>query len=404
MPPSGKRGRAKREAPSDDNPHTSPSRPSKRKRVSLQPLRCTLYSTTNKSKASVKETIEEAAADPPKVPREQKDLDLSHEELVAAVTQHLLLPNYEVQVALDNNNEHHQRQSQNVQAFAKICGRDWTYYVKLLRTNIGRPPEGVHKAGSSEAPNTPGVSNEGGLGFPGEETEPSRTHVDLGPSKLVSRLHAEIFYNQDDESWNILVNGRNSLRVDSVLLRRGQQMRLTSGNIIEIAGVEMMFVLPENQAKVEISPIYLSRAGLIVEEFQNENQADTKPPGSGARGGNLPGVLPIAPAPPDYRRPDTPVKQRGKGLSSKSPYGPAGGTMLINSNEVDLSADSSMHIKPSYTYSQLITQALMTDKDEKQTLNSIYKYISDNYAFYRQAGTEKGWQVCIKRIILLSKS
>jgi len=351
----------------------------------------------------MKEIVDEAAAEPLKVAREQKDLDLSHEELVAAVSQHLLLPNYDVQVALDNNNEHHQRQSQNVQAFAKICGRDWTYYVKLLRTNIGRPPEAVHKA-AADTPNTPGVSNEGGIGFPGEETEPSRTHVDLGPSKLVSRLHAEIFYNQDDESWNILVNGRNSLRVDSALLRRGQQMRLTSGNIIEIAGVEMMFVLPENQAKVDIASMYLSRAGLIVEEFRSDNQPDQKPPGSGSRGANVPGVLPIAPAPPDYRRPDTPVKQRGKALSSKSPYGLAGGTMLMSSNEADLSADSSMHIKPSYTYSQLITQALMTDKDEKQTLNSIYKYISDNYAFYRQAGTEKGWQVRIQQTVFPSEN
>ena len=68
--------------------------------------------------------------------------------------------------------------------------------------------------------------------------------------------------------------------------------------------------------------------------------------------------------------------------------------MRVNPDDVDLSLEENQHIKPSFTYSQLITQAFMSDPSESQTLAGIYKYCSDNYAWYRREGSDpKGWQV-----------
>lgn len=47
--------------------------------------------------------------------------------------------------------------------------------------------------------------------------------------------------------------------------------------------------------------------------------------------------------------------------------------------------------KPPYSYAQLIVQALLAAKDHRQTLSSIYSFISEMYPYYKMA--DKGWKV-----------
>lgn len=353
----------------------------------------------NSNKA--KGPVEEPAIESSKLPKTQTELNMSDEELVSITSQHLLLPDHDVQVVSDHNNDLHQRQSQNVQAYAKITGKDWTYYIKRLRTCIGRPPESLSQ--SDRAPSTPADNEKSEL--PSASAEQNRVHIDLGPSKLVSRSHAEIYFDSESEHWNIIVNGRNGIKVDNVPVRRGQTKRLNSGHVIEIAGVEMMFVLPGDEVGVEIHPVYLLRAGLIQPDYSHDAMAEQK---TSDQSGGRPsssygsavrsqkgqqGQLPIAPAPPDYRKPDnTPIRLKGKNGAS-SPYG-IGGTMMMNTDQIDFSLDENQHLKPSFTYSQLITQALLASEDERQTLSAIYNYVAANYSFYRREDSQKGWQVC----------
>ncbi len=49
--------------------------------------------------------------------------------------------------------------------------------------------------------------------------------------------------------------------------------------------------------------------------------------------------------------------------------------------------------KPAYSYAQLIVQALLASKDHRQTLSSIYSFISDMYPYYKLE--DKGWKVCV---------
>ena len=319
---------------------------------------------------------------------------MNDEELISAIVPHLAMPDHTVQASQDHANLLHERHSkEGVQAYAKLTGKDWTFYVKRLKNNIGRPPEGSNPTPTGQL---------GGNPLPGGDQSDDGVHIDLGPSKMISRQHAEVYYDTDTERWNILVHGRNGVKIDNEPLRRTQKHELISGEVVEIGGVEMMFVLPEEDGSLKVHRRYLQRAGLIsMEEEEPKDQGFGLP--SSARASSLgasrgqndgSGPLAIAPAPPDYRRPGTPVSARTKPPYSarKSPAYTNGGTILLSGDDVDLSLDSNSHIKPSFSYAQMISQAIFQTEDEKLTLNGIYTYIMDKFAYYRhQHGG--GWQV-----------
>ncbi len=316
--------------------------------------------------------------------------------MVATVARHLAIPSHEVKAVEENSNAIHEKVgAAGVQAYAKLSGNGWTFYVKKLTNVIGRPPEGI-----CQMHDVPVDSKVGALD---NATEPEGgVHVNLGPNKMISRNHAEILYNPDSEKWNIAVLGRNGLKINNSTLRRGEVKALSSGAVIEIGGVEMMFVMPNLNEPLIIHKMYLLRAGLIQvddektdEEDGDGQQAMGLSASSGNRGQNSTqgGPLPpIAPAPPDYRRPGTPVSGQIKGTyaTDKSPY--LGTTMVMNSDDVDLTLDQNKHIKPTFSYAQLITQAILSGENEKQTLANIYKYITDKFSYYRHQPAG-GWQV-----------
>lgn len=59
--------------------------------------------------------------------------------------------------------------------------------------------------------------------------------------------------------------------------------------------------------------------------------------------------------------------------------------------EEEEGAEKKSHLKPPYSYAQLIVQALLASKDRKQTLSSIYQFISERYPYYKLE--DKGWKV-----------
>ena len=65
--------------------------------------------------------------------------------------------------------------------------------------------------------------------------------------------------------------------------------------------------------------------------------------------------------------------------------------------EMDYKNDA--NAKPPYSYAALICLS-MKDTKNKMTLSQIYKWIRENFAYYRKA--DKSWQVCIFiRLLLL---
>lgn len=262
--------------------------------------------------------------------------------------------------------------------------------------NFGRPPD--------ERPTVSGASSP-----IADLKEVLPVHIDLGPSKIVSRHHASIYYDADypvdKGGWHVRVNGRNGVRVNNVLVKKGLRKQIRSGDIIEIAGTQMMFVTPGDKA--EIDQYFIDRAKALAageEVPQLEVQVESARHSSISYGSQA--FPSLAPAPPDFKRETTPPsndsgKQQRGVFDSKAPISPMYGRgMLMQSNqEIDYSRDSAKDLKPPFSYATMIAQAIFSSEEEKLTLSNIYSFIAEKYAFYRHSNS--GWQVSILTLFVV---
>lgn len=206
-----------------------------------------------------------------------------------------------------------------IQAYAKISGKDWTYFVKELEIIIGRNAAG--SASSTLPPQVASATSGNGTNLnltttddpakslaskdsstlaasnysfsdptkaPVTNANSDEVHIDLGPAKVVSRHHATIRYNLSTRNWELIINGRNGARLDTVKIKYDPTFSTTtilkSGSIIDISGTQMMFILPD--ATPQISPKMLTsisnrspgfaeylrkRSGLVSHTFYPSN-------------------------------------------------------------------------------------------------------------------------------------
>lgn len=317
--------------------------------------------------------------------------------VVENVAEHLLTgpPNQpNINAARENANTRLTAED-GINAFAKVVGYGWTFYVKRTIINFGRTPDNHQRAD----PNN----------------DDDSVHIDLSPNKLTSRRHATIYFSANYNRWILEVRGRNGVRLNTVAQLFGSTHPLSSGDVLEIAGIEMMIVLPE-QEPLNIHETYLRRAGLSKKDLPNPVVADdvgTALPSStngrpsssqsAAQARQTRAQQPIAPAPPNYKRPGTPPSRTQPGPKTSPSKASASGSVILNTNEIDLSLDENKVIKPQYSYAQMITQAIMSTADEKLNLNGIYNYIMTNYAYYRFQ-QPSGWQNSIRHNLSLNKA
>ena len=270
-------------------------------------------------------------------------------------------------------------------AFAKIAGRDWTYFIVDQVVNIGRPPDPIQRDASVAASS------------PAPEKEVPEIQVDLGPSKIISRHHAEIFYDSERPKgggWHVRVIGRNGVRVNNHLLKKDHTRLLNCGDILEIAGTQMMFVTPTEEAIIDQSFIDRAQRMATGEDWMEPAKSEpARAPNTGpaSRGQAL------APAPPGYVKGASSPGKGGKGqvFDSKQPMSPlyGRGMMMESTTEIDYSKDSAKDLKPPFSYATMIAQAIFASDEEKLTLANIYSWIADRYAFYRHSNS--GWQVSL---------
>ncbi|KAF5019773.1 hypothetical protein F66182_8210 [Fusarium sp. NRRL 66182] len=355
MPPSAKRASRARREP--------------RKAAAATTATATATVTTTATATSPAD-IEESSPSRPTKRRKKTQEDEeppapNDDQLVSQIAQHLR--SQEVQASKDHANIIHEAKGDGVKAYAKVAAQDWTFYITKLVVNIGRAPETSHTSQNTAS-----------------DDDDQHVHIDLGPSKMVSREHATIAFDSKEERWFLRVKGRNGAKVDSQPVKAGQAHPLTSGEVIEIGTVEMMFVLPSEITPLTVHPAFLQRAGLSLDTPQSRS----------SRRQPL-----IAPAPPEYKRPGTPPSAQSNAKS------PAASTpaVMIGANGVDLSQDENQHIKPQYSYAQMITQAILNAPDGKLNLNGIYTYIMNTYAYYRHQQAA-GWQNSIRHNLSLNKS
>jgi len=289
-----------------------------------------------------------------------------------------------------------------VTAFAKIAGCNWTYYVQELVIRIGRTSETFSAAGSTASATSPALHPE------------DKVHIDLGPSKSVSRKHAIISYDGEcsgEDDWRIHVFGVNGITIDDDPHKKDAIVVLRSGNVIEIGGVQMMFVLP-NKTPV-IAPSIRRRARLREYIVDEEVPLEFDPVRIGASydldmdvATNLlsPGL------PPVRAQTETPVLIRRLKRPRLNPQPSSGGGAIgIRGNcpapiyhrgvslempeDVDYSQDAMKRVKPPYSFALMIAHAILSSESGQLTLAAIYKFITDKYSYFRH--TNVGWQVSL---------
>jgi hypothetical protein len=312
-------------------------------------------------------------------------------------------------------------EGKNIAAFAKIAARDWCFFVQDTRVLIGRADSAIRPHPASSQPDHAGLPPP-----PSPATHSAwGVHIDLGPERQVSRVHAEINFNQLDQVWYILVNSRNGLKLDDRSLTKGQVEPLHSGICIGIMGTQMLFLLANGednfhpmlwrQVKNEDAAESDNDANLPPKPHQHAHPSgptpkrehyDPFPPSSHPRHKqqssqafysqmtSTPGRLPPG-TPMTFRNEND---ARGKG----SPATFARGMMFDSNDDIDYGHDSSKDIKPPHSYAQLIGQAILSSEEEMLTLSNIYDYIKFRYAFFRY--TNAGWQNSIRHNLSLNKS
>ena len=95
--------------------------------------------------------------------------------------------------------------SDKISAYYSLVFPNFTYYLQTLSVTIGRRCIPTSTASSSEQ---------------------TQVDVDLGPLKSVSRLHARIEYEEEDERFVLVVLGRNGAWVDGTWCGKGSKLPL----------------------------------------------------------------------------------------------------------------------------------------------------------------------------------
>ncbi|KAF2275117.1 uncharacterized protein EI97DRAFT_476259 [Westerdykella ornata] len=331
---------------------------------------------------------------------------------------HLRAPNhYTPNAAIDYANEMQaRRNATDIAAYAKIAARDWCFFVKKTTLLIGRVDSLVR-------PHPP--SQDSAVLAQGEDMAAHwGVDIDLGPERQISRVHAQIDYDGNDQTWYILVNSRNGLKLDDTTISKGQRVPLHSGICIGIMGTQMLFLLANQQD--EFHP-------MLWRQVKNDGELDGESDKEGHRpsrslphahpGGPTPKREPYDPFPPSsHPRNRHPARSYSQHLTSTPGRPPPGtpmamhsesalpkgspsvyprGMMLDSTEDIDYSHDSAKDIKPPHSYAQLIGQAILSSPEEMLTLANIYQFIKDRYAFFRH--TRAGWQNSIRHNLSLSK-
>lgn len=327
---------------------------------------------------------------------EDEEMNETSTNDINSVIARLALPDEKIQVAVDHAN--YLNSNNQVQAYAKLAGPTWTYYVQTLKVVIGRSSEPL---------------------LEGQQPE---VQIDLGPAKVVSRKHACIQYN--GSYWELAVLGRNGVRVDTQSYKQ-DVVRLHSGNVIDIGGVQMMFVLPDTPP--EISPRILKKLGnkrattsssvntsvasVSTKTFDSPKKRSTKSSQGEPRSPlNSPSHHPHHHEPQDMVIHHISPRESAETSSSLYPKGVAiitrpqvrGVNQAIHYVDQDLSTDDAKDIKPPYSYAVMISQAILSTKEMMMSLSEIYNWISTQYSFYRHSKT--GWQNSIRHNLSLNKA
>ncbi|KAH9947296.1 hypothetical protein B0H21DRAFT_692331 [Amylocystis lapponica] len=257
-----------------------------------------------------------------------------------------------------------------ISAYYSLVFPTFTYYLQTLNVTIGRRCIPSTSASSSDNP---------------------QVDVDLGALKSVSRLHAKIEYEEDEERFVLVVIGRNGAWVDGVWSGSGSKVPLSERSQIQIASRTFHFVLPPPPAP-EDSPSPSSQSS-----------------GNRARSPSVDVVDVTSLSPPSSIPSCSPPPAVVQTAHPKIP--PLPGSQLPNSNAISkfkanpkkrrksdgppppLPPPEVMPPKPQLTYAQLCYRAIKA-LGGKASLQDICQWIKETYEWFKYC--EKDWESSVR--------
>jgi hypothetical protein len=276
-----------------------------------------------------------------------------------------------------------------ISAYYSLVFPTITYYLQTPNVTIGR---------RCIPPNSPSSS----AGAP-------QIDVDLGSLKSVSRLHANIEYDETEERWVLVVHGRNGAWVDGVWIQPGKRAplnerraflslpcsticlrtRLVNRSQIQIASRTFHFELPPppDTPPVEDMPSpATSHVSLQRERSPSVDITSISPDSS------IPSCSPPPPPPPpvpDEKLRPASGKAEGAGKNAKPQPNPK--KRKKSDIEVPIVKPEVMPPKPPYTYAQLCYRAIKAHNG-KATLQDIIGWMIDSFEWYKY-NVGSGWEV-----------
>ncbi|KAG6849660.1 hypothetical protein H0H93_006502 [Arthromyces matolae] len=285
-----------------------------------------------------------------------------------------------------------------ISAYYSLVFPHFTFYIQTLSVTIGRRC----------APNPNAATS--------STSEPVQVDVDLGALKSVSRLHAKIEYDQDEDRFVLVVIGRNGAWVDGVWSGSGTRAPLGERSQIQIASRTFHFVLPPPPPP-EDTPSPSSQSSINRPRSPSVDITSISPPSS--QPSHTPPPLPeqvklrppspephidITSPPPEKPRPLLPSPQ----LPNSNSIGKSNKTTTKKRKKGDVEPPvppkpkpEDMPPKPSYTYAQLIYRALKAI-GEKATLQEICTWIMNTHEYYRYS--DNTWMSSVRHNLSSSKA
>ncbi|PPQ92343.1 hypothetical protein CVT25_008693, partial [Psilocybe cyanescens] len=294
-----------------------------------------------------------------------------------------------------------------ISAYYSLVFPHFTFYIQTLSITIGRRC----------APNTATSST----------SESTQVDVDLGALKSVSRLHAKIEYDQEEDRFVLVVIGRNGAWVDGVWSGAGTRAPLGERSQIQIASRTFHFVLPPPPPP-EDTPSPSSQSSANRPRSPSVDITSISPPSSQPSHSPPPPTQvklpPPSPEPqlsPEFSSPPPQISSPPSQPKPKikppvhPPRLPPPQPQLPNSNSIGQSSKANakkrkkndvdaqpilerpkpedMPPKPPFTYAQLIYRGIK-ELGGKATLQEICTWIMNTHEYYRFA--EPAWMSSVR--------